>query len=70
MHEKKRGEHEGFMTVREVADLVRVDPQTVYKWIRQGKLDADRIERMRRIRIGEYYRFIGEEPRHPSNGEA
>jgi excisionase family DNA binding protein len=56
-------ERQGFMTVKEFAGLLCVDPQTVYKWIRQGDLEAEQIKRMRRIRVSEYYRFIGESPR-------
>ena len=55
------GGHEGFMTVKEFANLIRVDPQTVYKCIRQGDIEAETVgRRMRRIRVSEYYRFIGE----------
>ena len=49
------------MTVKEFANLIRVDPQTVYKCIRQGDIEAETVgRRMRRIRVSEYYRFIGE----------
>jgi excisionase family DNA binding protein len=30
------------LTVKEVADWVRLDPQTVRRWIRDGLLHADR----------------------------
>lgn len=31
---------EGLLTVREVATMLRVDPETVRKWIRAGKLES------------------------------
>ncbi len=38
-----------FLTVREVGDLLRVHPTTVYKLVRQGKIPS--------FRIGSYWRF-------------
>lgn len=58
---KQEEEFDSYLTVREFANLVRVDPQTVYKWIRQGDLAAEQIKRMRRIRTSEAHRFIAEE---------
>ena len=31
------------MTVRQVADMLQVHPQTVQRWIREGRLDAYRV---------------------------
>jgi excisionase family DNA binding protein len=36
-------------TVQEVADLLRVTPQSITSWIRQGKLESIRIGRAYRI---------------------
>jgi excisionase family DNA binding protein len=60
MHEENgcSGERE-FMTPKEFAYHLRVDPQTVYRWIRKGRIEAGRVGRMRRIRVSEYYRFTG-----------
>jgi excisionase family DNA binding protein len=38
-----------FLTVREVGDLLRIHPTTVYKLVRQGKIPSSRI--------GSYWRF-------------
>ena len=38
-----------FLTVREVCELLRIHPTTVYKLVRQGKIPS--------FRIGSYWRF-------------
>ena len=40
-----------FLTVLEVADRLRVHPETVREWVRQGKLEA--VYAGRRIRVSE-----------------
>lgn len=40
-----------FYTVKEVAEVFRVTPNTVYGWIREGKLEAYTI--LGRVRIAE-----------------
>jgi len=38
------------MTIRQVADMLQVHPQSVQRWIREGRLDAYRVgDRMLRI---------------------
>lgn len=39
-----------FLTVREVADLMRVSTMTVYRLIKQGDLQAARVGRSYRLR--------------------
>lgn len=39
-------------TVKEVADKLRVKPVTVYKWIREGKLQAYKLSK-KVIRVSE-----------------
>ena len=41
------------MTVKEVADYLRVKPSTVYDWAKQGKIPA--------VKIGRLWRFGREE---------
>lgn len=42
----------GWWTPREVANLYRVHTETIYRWIRKGKLPATRISRnLYRIRL-------------------
>ena len=38
------------MTIRQVADMLQTHPQTVQRWIREGRLDAYRVgDRILRI---------------------
>ena len=39
---------ENYYTAQEVADRLKVKRQTVYTWIREGRLQADKIGRTRR----------------------
>ena len=52
---------EAFFTVKEMADILKVDPQTLRKYIRTGKLQAlrlggkgHRIPRSELQRLGEF----------------
>jgi excisionase family DNA binding protein len=47
-----------FVTVTEVADLMRVSKMTVYRLIKQGDLPAVRIGRGYRIREGDVHRYL------------
>jgi len=42
---------EEYLTVRDVARLFRVTPETVRKWIKEGKIKAIRPEKHKRYRI-------------------
>jgi len=37
--------NEHFMTVKEVADLLRVEKTTIYRWIENGKINAKKINK-------------------------
>ena len=58
-----------FLTVAEVAEILKLNPQTVRNWIDQGTLPALRVGRRVRIRRSEFERFVEQgriqEP-HPS----
>ena len=45
-------------TVNEVANNLKVHPQTVYRWIYRGKLEARKIDGILRIDERDYYSFI------------
>ncbi|MDQ4074738.1 MAG: helix-turn-helix domain-containing protein [Chloroflexota bacterium] len=46
-------------TVQEVADILKVDPRTVYRYINQGQLDAVRLSaRKTRVRRKDLLTFI------------
>ena len=51
------GEHR-LLTVREVADTMRVSNMTVYRLIRAGELSAIRVGKHFRIREGELSEYL------------
>ena len=55
-----------FMTVGEVAAILRVSTMTVYRLINAGQLPAVRIGRSFRVREGELDRYLDE--RHTKAG--
>jgi len=58
--------HTWFMTVGEVAAVLRVSTMTVYRLINAGKLPAVRIGRSFRVREEELDRYLAE--RHTKAG--
>lgn len=56
------------LTVKEVADYLRVSRVTVWRWCHEGKLPASRIGRNWRIRRDVVVRLLEEE--HPPDFEA
>ena len=53
---------ETFLTVQEVAELMRVSTMTVYRLIKAGDLRAARIGRSLRLRDSEVQAFLDREP--------
>ena len=51
---------ETFLTVAEVAELLKLNQQTVRNWIDQGKLPALRVGRRVRIRRSDFERVLEE----------
>jgi excisionase family DNA binding protein len=51
---------ETYLTVAEVADLLKLNQQTVRNWIDQGSLPAVRIGRRVRIRRSDFERVLAE----------
>jgi excisionase family DNA binding protein len=51
---------ETFLTVAEVAQLLKLNQQTVRNWIDQGKLPALRVGRRVRIRRSDFERVLDE----------
>ena len=47
-----------FLTVQEVADLMRVSTMTVYRLINAGELRAARVGRSYRLRAGEVDAYL------------
>ena len=51
---------ESFLTVAEVAELLKLNQQTVRNWIDQGSLPAVRVGRRVRIRRSDFDRLIAQ----------
>jgi excisionase family DNA binding protein len=47
-----------FYTIQEIADILKVDYMTVYRWIRAGKLEAYQVQRQYRIREADFKKFM------------
>ena len=53
-------EQAGFMTVNEVASLLRVSNMTVYRLINAGEMPAARIGKSYRIRRGDVDKYLSD----------
>ena len=53
-------ERRHFMTVAEVAQLLRVSTMTVYRLIKSGELPAVRVGRSYRLRPGDVDQYLGD----------
>lgn len=51
---------ESFLTVAEVAEMLKLNPQTVRNWIDQGSLPAVRVGRRVRILRSDFDRLVEE----------
>jgi excisionase family DNA binding protein len=51
---------ESFLTVAEVAEMLKLNPQTVRNWIDQGSLPAVRVGRRVRILRSDFERLVEE----------
>src|ERR1017187_8871645 len=60
---------ESFMTVAEVAEVLKLNQQTVRNWIDQGSLPALRVGRRVRIKRSDFERGLGESC-HPGTAPA
>jgi len=47
-----------YFTAQEVADKLRVNVMTIYRYIKSGKLEAYKIGKDFRIKESEYQKFI------------
>ena len=47
-----------YYTIQEIADILKVDYMTVYRWIRAGKLEAYQVQRQYRIRGVDFEKFM------------
>ena len=49
------------LTLKEIAQEIKVTRRTVYRWVKLGKLKAIKIDGIWRVREDEYNRFTGTE---------
>ena len=47
-----------YYTTQEIADILKVDYMTVYRWIRAGKLDAYQVQKQYRIKKSDFEKFM------------
>ena len=47
-----------YYTIQEIADILKVDYMTVYRWIRAGKLDAYQVQKQYRIKESDFEKFM------------
>jgi excisionase family DNA binding protein len=47
-----------YYTVKEIADLLKVHEQTVFRWLREGKLESDKVGNNHRITDEQLNHFI------------
>lgn len=47
-----------YYTIQEIADILKVDYMTVYRWIRAGKLEAYQLQKQYRIREADFKKFM------------
>lgn len=47
-----------FYTTQEIADILKVDYMTVYRWIRAGKLEAYQVQKQYRIKESDFNKFM------------
>jgi len=46
------------LTVNEIAEKLKVHPQTVYRWIYSGKLESLKIDGLVRVTEEQYEKFV------------
>lgn len=49
-----------FYTVKEICEILKIKPLTVYRWLKAGKLKALKIGKNYRIENQEFERFINQ----------
>ena len=47
-----------YYTIQEIADILKVDYMTVYRWIRAGKLEAYQVQKHYRIKESDFQKFM------------
>ncbi len=47
-----------YYKIQEIADILKVDYMTVYRWIRAGKLEAYQLQKQYRIGEADFKKFM------------
>jgi excisionase family DNA binding protein len=47
-----------YYTIQEIADILKVNYMTVYRWIRAGKMEAYQLQKQYRIRENDFQKFM------------
>jgi len=47
-----------YYTTQEIADILKLDYMTVYRWIRAAKLDAYQVQKHYRIKGSDFEKFM------------
>ncbi|HVZ12064.1 MAG TPA: helix-turn-helix domain-containing protein [Patescibacteria group bacterium] len=50
--------HKEYKTVKEIAQLLKVNPATIYEYVKNGQIPAVRLGRNYRIELHEFNRFL------------
>lgn len=57
MQEKESKEKEKYLTIRQVADLLRISTRTIYRWRKEGRIKTVRVNQTVRVTQGELDRL-------------
>ncbi|MGD9116763.1 MAG: helix-turn-helix domain-containing protein [Dehalococcoidia bacterium] len=57
-----------YYTIQEIADILKVDYMTVYRWIRAGKLEAYQVQKHYRIKESDFQKFMEANKKVASKG--
>lgn len=49
---------QGYYTSKEVTELLRIDPQTLLRWVKKGQLERIRIGNMSFYRVGDIEEYV------------
>lgn len=57
------------LTIREVARLLKIKPDTLYRWARKGRMEATKVGKEWRVTVGDIEKLVGRAiPRTPYPG--
>ena len=63
---KSKVMEEKYYTPKEIAELLKINYMTVYRWMRDGKLEAYQVQKQYRIKEADFSRFMEANKKVPS----